>query len=73
MCCREYLVGAESDGAAQITWHVVLRSRAAVLAAVNDLDPVFVDNAGLMAWLERNEVATLTDTGDWPTAETVEI
>lgn len=50
-----------------------LPSRAAALAAVNDLDPVFVDNAGLMAWLESNEVATLTDTDDWPTAETVEI
>ena len=50
-----------------------LPSRAAALAAVNDLDPVFVDNAGLMAWLESNAVATLTDTDDWPTAETAEI
>lgn len=50
-----------------------LPSRAAALAAANDLNPVFVDSAGLVAWLESNEVAALTDTGEWPTAETADI
>ncbi len=50
-----------------------LPSRAGALAAVNDLDPVFVDSAGLVGWLESNEVAALTDTGEWPTPETAEI
>ena len=47
-----------------------LPSRAAALAAVNDLNPVIVDSAGLVEWLESNEVAALTDAGDWPTVET---
>src|SRR5262249_15443551 len=46
---------------------------AGALAAVNDLNPVFVDSAGLVGWLESNEVAALTDTGEWPTPETAEI
>jgi superfamily II DNA/RNA helicase len=50
-----------------------LPSRAGALAAVNDLNPVFVDSAGLVRWLESNEVAALTDTGEWPTPETAEI
>ena len=47
-----------------------LSSRAAALAAVNDLNPIFVDNAGLIEWLKSKEVAALTDQGAWPTAET---
>jgi len=50
-----------------------LPSRAAALAAVDELNPVFLDSAGLVAWLESNEVAALTDSGDWPTADTVDI
>jgi hypothetical protein len=50
-----------------------LPSRAATIAAVNDLDPVFVDGAGLVHWLESNEVTGLSDTDDWPTAETAAI
>lgn len=50
-----------------------LPSRAAAIAAVNDLDPVFVDNDELLEWLASNEVAALTDTADWPTVETAAI
>ena len=47
-----------------------LPSRAAALVAVNDLNPVFFDNAGLVKWLGSDDVAALTDTGEWPTADT---
>ena len=47
-----------------------LPSRAAALAAVSDLNPVFANNAELVEWLESDEVAALMDTGEWPTAET---
>ena len=50
-----------------------LPSRAAALVAIEDLNPVFVDNTGLVEWLKSNEVATLTDAGEWPTAETASI
>jgi hypothetical protein len=50
-----------------------LPTRAGALAAVNDLNPVFVDSAGLVEWLGSNEVAALTDTDEWPTPETAEI
>lgn len=50
-----------------------LPSRAAALAAVNDQEPVFVDNDGLVEWLETNEVIALTDAGDWPTPATNDI
>src|SRR5262249_49936220 len=50
-----------------------LPTRAGALAAVNDLNPIYVDSAGLVAWLESNEVATLTDSGEWPTSETAEM
>ena len=50
-----------------------LPSRAAALAAVNDQEPTFVDNYGLVEWLETNEVIALTDTGDWPTPATNDI
>ncbi|MEX0305003.1 MAG: DEAD/DEAH box helicase, partial [Leisingera sp.] len=47
-----------------------LPSRAAAQVAVNDQEPTFVDNDGLVGWLETNEVIALTDSGDWPTAAT---
>ena len=50
-----------------------LPSRAAAIIAVNDLNPIFVDNSGLLEWLKTNEVKSLTDKGDWPTAETATI
>ncbi|MGD8327675.1 MAG: hypothetical protein PVF65_12240 [Sphingomonadales bacterium] len=50
-----------------------LPSRAAAMAAVNDQNPIFVDGPGMIEWLETNEIAALSDTNDWPTAETSEI
>lgn len=50
-----------------------LPSRVAAIAAVEDQNPVFVDTTDLVAWLESNEVAALTDDGDWPTGDTAEI
>tara|TARA_R100000306_G_scaffold62551_2_gene73128 strand:- start:4304 stop:7711 length:3408 start_codon:yes stop_codon:yes gene_type:complete len=50
-----------------------LPSRAAALTAINDQEPVFVDNDGLVAWLETNEIAALTDAGEWPTPVTNDI
>jgi len=47
-----------------------LPSRAAAIAAVNDQEPRFVDNSGLVGWLESNEVAALSGLDDWPTVET---
>jgi hypothetical protein len=50
-----------------------LPSRAAAMAAVNDQNPVILDTDDLVVWLESNEVAALTDAGDWPTPETAAI
>ena len=50
-----------------------LPSRAAAIAAMDALEPVFIDNAGLVEWLKTNEVAALSDTEDWPTPETAGI
>ena len=50
-----------------------LPSRAAALAAVNYLDPGFVDSAELVEWLKSDEVVALTDAGEWPTVETAPI
>ncbi|MCM2504859.1 DEAD/DEAH box helicase [Aureimonas altamirensis] len=50
-----------------------LPSRAAALAAINDQDPIFIDNDGLVVWLETNEVVAMTDAGDWPTPATNDI
>lgn len=50
-----------------------LPSRAAALAAISDQEPVFVENDGLVAWLETNEVVALTEAGDWPTPATEDI
>ena len=50
-----------------------LPSRAAALAAVNNLNPMFVDNTGLVEWLKSDEVVALTKTGEWPTAEAASV
>ena len=50
-----------------------LSSRAAAFAAVNYLDPVFVDGAGLVEWLKSDEVFALTDGEEWPTTETASV
>ena len=43
------------------------------MAAVNDQNPVILDTDDLVAWLESNEVAALTEAGDWPTPGTAAI
>ena len=50
-----------------------LPSRAAAIAAIDALEPVFIDSAGLVEWLRSNEFAALSDTAGWPTHETAEI
>ena len=47
-----------------------LPSRLAAIAAVRETRAMFFDNAGMKSWLESNEVAAFTDTGEWPTLET---
>jgi hypothetical protein len=47
-----------------------LPSRRAAMTAVRESDAEFVDGAGLRAWLESNEIATLTAAGGWPTPAT---
>ncbi len=50
-----------------------LPSREAAKAVIDDLKPEFIDNAGLIRWLRSNDVAALTDTLNWPTAETASL
>ncbi len=50
-----------------------LPSRAAALTAINDQEPLFIDNEGLIAWLETNEIVALTGDEEWPTPVTNEI
>lgn len=40
------------------------------MVAIKEGDALFVDGAGMHAWLESSEIAALTDGGDWPTPET---
>lgn len=47
-----------------------LPSRRAAMVAVQQGNPVFVDSAGMRQWLESNEIAALTDAGNWPTPDT---
>lgn len=47
-----------------------LPSRAAAMTAVDDLNPIFLNSAELVAWLQNNEIAALTEAGGWPTPET---
>lgn len=47
-----------------------LSSRAAAIAAINDQNPQLERYSDLIAWLETDEVADLSDTNDWPTRAT---
>jgi hypothetical protein len=47
-----------------------LPSRRAALSAIEDLDPAFIDNSGMVEWLRSNEVAALSSEGAWPTEDT---
>jgi len=47
-----------------------LPSRRAALSAIEDLDPAFTDNSGMVEWLRSNEVAALTNEETWPTEDT---
>jgi hypothetical protein len=50
-----------------------LPSRIAAIVAIDELNPAFVDNGGMLEWLRSDEVSELTETGKWPTPETAEI
>ncbi len=50
-----------------------LPSRRAAIAAIEATDPSFVTPAEMRAWLESNEIAVLTDGGEWPSADTAEL
>lgn len=50
-----------------------LSSRKAAIKAIHEGEALFVDNAGLRAWLEGDLVTTLTSAGEWPTPETAEL
>jgi len=47
-----------------------LPSRRAAIAAIEAANPIFATPADMRSWLESDEVAALTDQGDWPTADT---
>jgi hypothetical protein len=47
-----------------------LPSRRAAMIAIREGDASFVDSAGMREWLGSDEIAELTDGGDWPTPET---
>ncbi|MGO4609929.1 DEAD/DEAH box helicase [Variovorax sp. 2RAF20] len=47
-----------------------LPSRRAAMAAIEGVEPVFVNPAEMRAWLESDEVIAYTDAGDWPTPDT---
>jgi superfamily II DNA/RNA helicase len=47
-----------------------LPSRHAAISAIEDLDPLFTDNSGMVGWLRSNEVAALSNEGTWPTEDT---
>lgn len=47
-----------------------LPSREAAMTAVREGNAFFVDGAEMRSWLESDEVAALTDAGDWPTPDT---
>lgn len=47
-----------------------LPSRRAAMAAIEDTDAIFVTPAEMRAWLESDQIIALTDTGEWPTADT---
>ena len=47
-----------------------LSSRAAAIAAINDQNPQLERYSDLIAWLETDDVADLSNTNDWPTRAT---
>ena len=47
-----------------------LASREAALRAVGDFDPAIADTADLRRWLRSDEIAAVSERGDWPTPET---
>src|SRR6478672_2291144 len=47
-----------------------LPSRRAAMAAVRSSDAIFTTPAEMREWLGSNDIAALTDQGDWPTADT---
>ena len=50
-----------------------LPSRRAAMAAINQGDAAFVDLAGMRHWIRSDEIAELTETGEWPTQDTAEL
>lgn len=50
-----------------------LPSRRAAMAAVRTTDAVFITVSDMREWLESDEIARLTDRGDWPTQETADL
>lgn len=48
-----------------------LPSRRAAMAAIEDAEPVFVTPTEMRAWLESDEIMAYTDSGVWPTPDTV--
>jgi replicative superfamily II helicase len=50
-----------------------LPSRVAAITAIRDTRPAFVTRGEMNQWLGSNEVTTLTDQPDWPTADTAAI
>lgn len=59
--------------AAAILIQAGFTSRLAAIRAVTDTNAQFSSAFELRLWLESEEVAVLTDRGDWPTLETAEI
>jgi hypothetical protein len=47
-----------------------LPSRLAAITAVRETRAMFFDSPGMRGWLESNEIAAFTSTGEWPTRET---
>lgn len=50
-----------------------LPSRAAAIAAVNELNPSLLDFSDVVTWLRSDEVVAFSDRDDWPTADTAEL
>jgi len=46
-----------------------LNSREAAMAAVATTGATFIDRAGMLGWWRSKQVGLLTNTGDWPTAQ----
>lgn len=50
-----------------------LPSREAAMVAVSNQNPTITDYRSLVKWLNSDEIASLTNNGNWPTPETSEI